>query len=245
MRVKPPGRSLALGLLFALGLMFTPAAATAAPYLLVSGRWDNTIVVIDLAKAIEPANDGTPNAIVNRLRVTPDLAPSTPASGQPVNVVLSPDKRFAYVVNHSGSVTTKAAADFQHGHAGTVTVVNVAKALDAANNMTLNAVEAIIPTGNFGPVGLAVTADGKYALVSGSEGDGPEDGGRVITVLDLTARKALHHLELAWGNPGLSVSAQPDSPCGPASILRLLHRHQRRSHQPASWWRSVHRQWRH
>ena len=51
-------------------------------------------------------------------------------------------------------------------------MVNVAKALDPANNMTLNAVEAIIPTGNFGPVGLAVTADGNYALVSGSEGDG-------------------------------------------------------------------------
>jgi hypothetical protein len=118
----------------------------------VSGRWDNTLVVIDLAKAIEPANDGTPNAIVNRVRVTPDLAPNTPASGQPVNVVLSPDKRFAYIVNHSGAVTTKAAADFQHGHAGTITVVNVAKALDPANNMTLNAVEAIIPTGNFGPV---------------------------------------------------------------------------------------------
>jgi hypothetical protein len=38
------------------------------------------------------------------VRVTPDIAPNTPASGQPVNVVLSPDKRFAYIVNHSGSV---------------------------------------------------------------------------------------------------------------------------------------------
>ena len=161
-------RALALSLLFVMGA----TTATGAPYLLVSGRWDNTLVVIDLAKAAEPGNDGTPNAIVNRVRVTPDLAPGTPASGQPVNVALSPDRRFAYVVNHSGAVTTKAAADFQHGHAGTVTVVNVAKALDPANNMTLNAVEAIIPTGNFGPVGLAVTADGKYALVSGSEGDG-------------------------------------------------------------------------
>ena len=211
MRVTSCGRGLALGLLLTLGA--TPA--TAAPYLLVSGRWDNTLVVIDLAKAMEPANDGTPNAIVNRVRVTPDIAPNTPASGQPVNVVLSPDRRHAYIVNHSGSVTTKAAADFQHGHAGTVTVVDVAKALDPANNMTLNAVDAIIPTGNFGPVGLAVTADGKYALVSGSEGDGPEDGGRVITVIDLAARKALHHLELAWGKPGFPCPPNPIPHAGP------------------------------
>jgi DNA-binding beta-propeller fold protein YncE len=93
--------------------------------------------------------------------------------------------------------------------------VNVAKALDPANNMTLNAVEAIIPTGNFGPVGLAVTADGKYALVSGSEGDGDEDGGRVITVVDLSARKALHHLELAWGKPGFACPPKPISHAGP------------------------------
>jgi DNA-binding beta-propeller fold protein YncE len=211
MRVTSSSRGLVLGVLLALGA----PAATAATYLLFSGRWDNTLVVIDLAKAMEPANDGTANAIVNRVRVTPDLAPSTPASGQPVNVVLSPDKRFAYIVNHSGSVPTKAAADFQHGHAGTVTVVNVAKALDPANNMTLNAVEAIIPTGNFGPVGLAVTADGKFALVSGSEGDGDEDGGRVITVIDLTARKALHHLELAWGKPGFECPPKPIPHAGP------------------------------
>ncbi len=71
------GRTLVLGLLSFLGA----TAASAAPYLLVSGRWDNTILVIDLAKAMEPANDGTQNAILSRVRVTPDLAPSTPASG--------------------------------------------------------------------------------------------------------------------------------------------------------------------
>ena len=134
-----PLRALSLGLLMA-GLS---NVATAAPFLLVSGRWDNTILVIDLAKAMEPANDGTANAIINRLRVTPDIdakgsgAKDTPASGQPVNVVLSPDKRHAYVVNHSGLSTPQASDHFQHGHPGTVTVVNVAKAMDAANNMTL------------------------------------------------------------------------------------------------------------
>jgi hypothetical protein len=101
--------------------------------LLVSGRWDNTVLVIDLGKAMDPANDGTPNAIVNRVRVTPDIdvkgsgVADTPASGQPVNVVLSPDRRRAYVVNHSGSATPDAAQKFQHGHAGTVTILDVAK----------------------------------------------------------------------------------------------------------------------
>ena len=91
MNGKSSAGALALGV-FVAGFAH---AASAAPFLLVSGRWDNTILVIDLAKAMDAANDGTQNAIVSRVRVTPDIAPGTPASGQPVNVVLSPDKRFA------------------------------------------------------------------------------------------------------------------------------------------------------
>jgi DNA-binding beta-propeller fold protein YncE len=208
-------------LALAVSLASLAGAASAAPILFVSGRWDNTILVIDLAKAMDPANDGTQNAIVNRVRVTPDIdvkgggVKDTPASGQPVNVVLSPDNRFIYIVNHSGTATPAAAEKFQHGHAGTVTVVSVAKAMDPANNMTLNAIEAIIPTGNFGPVGLAVSADGKHALVSGSEGDGDEEGGRVVTVVDLAAHKALHHIELAWGKPGFACPPNPIPHAGP------------------------------
>ena len=99
-----------------LALTVAPLAWAAGELLLVSGRWDNTVLVIDLGKAMDPANDGTPNAIVNRVRVTPDIdvkgsgVADTPASGQPVNVVLSPDRRYAYVVNHSGSVTPEARA---------------------------------------------------------------------------------------------------------------------------------------
>jgi DNA-binding beta-propeller fold protein YncE len=198
-----------------------PMAQAKGPFVLASGRWDNTVVVIDLEKAMDPANDGTPNAIINRVRVTPDIdakgsgAKDTPASGQPVNVVLSPDGRSAYIVNHSGSATPAAADAFQHGHAGTVTVLNVAKALDPANNMTLNAVDAIIPTGNFGPVGLAVTPDGRHALVSGSESDGDEDGGRVITVIDLPVRKVVRHIELAYGKPGFACPPSKIPHAGP------------------------------
>jgi len=60
-----------------------------------------------------------------------------------------------------------------------------------------------------------LSADGKHALVSGSEGDGDEDGGRVITVLDLTTRKALHHVELAWGSPGFPCPPKPIPHAGP------------------------------
>src|SRR5262245_21101150 len=124
MRLTPSGCQL----LLAMYLVGIPGPATAAPFLLVSGRWDNTVVVIDLAKASDPSNDGTPNAIINRVRVTPDIdakgtgVKDTPASGQPVNVVLSPNNREAYIVNHSGVAASHAGDHFQHGHAGTVTV---------------------------------------------------------------------------------------------------------------------------
>jgi len=198
-----------------------PAAWAAGEMLLVSGRWDNTVLVIDLDKAMLPANDGTPNAIVNRVRVTPDIdakgtgSADTPASGQPVNVVLSPDRRHAYVVNHSGAVTPDAAQKFQHGHAGTVTILDVAKTLDPANAGTLKAVEAIIPTDGFGPVGLAVTADGKYAFVSASEGDQLEDGGRTISIIDLATRKVTSQVTQAFGKPGFACPPNPIPHDGP------------------------------
>jgi YVTN family beta-propeller protein len=208
-------------LLFAFALCVASAAWGAGEMLLVSGRWDNTVLVIDLDKAMIAANDGTPNAIVNRVRVTPDIdakgsgTADTPASGQPVNVVLSPDRKFAYVVNHSGSVTPDAAQKFQHGHAGTVTILNVEKTLDAANAGTLKAVEAIVPTDGFGPVGLAVTPDGKYAFVSNSEGDQLEDGGRTISIIDLGTRKVARQVTQAWGKPGFACPPNPIPHDGP------------------------------
>ena len=202
-------------------MMVAPMAWGAGELLLVSGRWDNTVLVIDLGKAMEPANDGTPNAILNRVRVTPDIdakgggVADTPASGQPVNVVLSPDRRRAYVVNHSGVVTPAAAQKFQHGHAGTVTILDVAKTLDPANAGTTKAIETIVPTDGFGPVGLAVTPDGKHALVSASEGDQLEDGGRTISVIDLASRKVVSKVTQAWGNPGFPCPPNPIPHDGP------------------------------
>jgi YVTN family beta-propeller protein len=191
------------------------AARAAGPYAIVSGRWDNTVVVIDLGKAIDPANDGTANAVINRLRVTPDVdargsgVADTPASGQPVNVVIPPEGRFAYVVNHSGRATPAATSAFQHGQAGTVTVLDLQKVLDPANNGTMNAVVAMIPTGGYGPVGLAVTPDRRFALVSHAEEAGDEDGGRTIGVIDLSAGAVVREVTQAFGKPGFPCPPTP------------------------------------
>ena len=200
---------------FILCLSATATAFAAGEMLLVSGRWDNSVIVIDVDKALLPANDGTPNAIVNRVRVTPDIdakgtgVADTPAGGQPVNVVLSPDRRLAFVVNHSGSVTQEAAQKFQHGHPGTFTILSMARALDPANAGTLKAVEAVVPTGGFGPVGIAATADGKHAFVSNAEGEGLEDGGRTIAVIDLATRKVVGNVTQAYGKPGFACPPNP------------------------------------
>ena len=39
-------------------------------HILVSGRWDNVVSVVDFRRALDPSNDGTPKAIINRIRVT-------------------------------------------------------------------------------------------------------------------------------------------------------------------------------
>ena len=72
-----------------------------------------------------------------------------------------------------------------------MTILDFARTLDPANAGTTTAIEAIVPMDGFGPVGLAVTPDGRHALVSASEGDQLEDGGRTISVIDLASRKVL------------------------------------------------------
>jgi YVTN family beta-propeller protein len=172
-------------------------------HILVSGRWDNVVSVVDLRRALDPANDGTPQAIINRIRVTPDVdadgdgVPDTVASGQPVNVVIPKTGRYAYVVNHSGRATPAAAAAFQHGHPGVVTVVDLEAALDPASNNTTKAIADLIATGLAGPVGAAMTPDEKYLLVSCAEAAECEDGGAEITVIDVVSRKVLRQIPMA------------------------------------------------
>jgi DNA-binding beta-propeller fold protein YncE len=126
-----------------------------------------------------------------------------------VSLVVAADRRLAYVVNHSGVVSPKEAAAFQHGHPGTITIVDVAKALDPASTGTTNAIAGIIPTGTSGPVGIAFTPDQNYLVVSSAEAAGLEDGGRQITLIDVRARRVVRQFVQALAN------GEPDPPPSP------------------------------
>lgn len=166
-----------------------------AGYVIVSGRWDDNVAVVDIEKALLPANDGTNRAVISRPRVTPDLDPDSDgvadsrASGQPVTVAVDANGRYAYVVCHSGNATPAAAAAFQHGHPGLVTVLDVAAAIDPAHDDGLGAVVEFVSTGRTGPVGCALSPDGTALLVNCGEAQGSEDGGDEVTVIDLGSRQ--------------------------------------------------------
>lgn len=175
---------------------------------MASGRWDNNVIVIDVAKALDPKNDGTPNAILNRLRVTPDIDANgtgkmdTPASGQPIAVAVSADHKRAYISNHSGKSTPAQAAYFQHGWPGTYTVVDLVKAVDPANNGTLNAVQGYIDGKNFGATGFAISPDQRYAAAAAAEMPDSEDGGTTIGIVDLQTNTVVRQVVQAFGKPG-------------------------------------------
>lgn len=184
----------------------------AKDYFLASGRWDNVVLVIDLEKAIDPANDGTPKAVLNRLRVTPDIevdGKTVAASGQPIIVTIAPDYKRAYVVNHSGRAKPADAAKFQHGHAGSVTIVDLAKAVDPKASGTLDAVAGYIDSEGFGATGFAISPDGKHAALAHAEREGDEDGGRHINIVDLATGKVIHKVEQAYGKPGFPCPPDP------------------------------------
>lgn len=188
-------------------------------YLIVSGRWDNNVAVVDVEKALDPANNCTPAAIVSKPRVTPDIdtngdgKPDTAASGQPVAVVVDANGTYAYVVNHSGPAAPAAARSYQHGHPGLITVLNLRKAVDPVHHDTLGAIEAFIPTGRTGPVGCALTPDGRTLLVNCGEDEGSEDGGDEVTAVDVVQQQVTRRipLRLNCGHPAKCPSPH-DSP---------------------------------
>jgi len=183
--------------------------AFAKPFIMVSGRWDNTYIMIDLAKAIDPANDGTDKAVVNRVRYTPDVKEGGVLGGQGINVVIPPGSRFAYVGDH-GRMTPEQTLLFQqgkriqHGFPGVIVVMDIKKALDPANSGTLNAVDEFIHTGYYGATGIAVTPDGKSAFIAHAEQKDSEDGGNIIAIMDMKTRKMVGTVTMKYGNPGFA-----------------------------------------
>jgi DNA-binding beta-propeller fold protein YncE len=170
-------------------------------HLIVSGRWDDNVAIVDIDAALDPSNHATANAIVSRPRVTPDVmhgpqASPVKASGQPVSVAVDRSGRYAYVVNHSGPATPEEAGAYQHGHLGLVTVIDLKRARDPIHDGTLGTVESFIPTQRAGPVGCAITPDDRFLFVTCAEASGREDGGAEITAIDLDSREVVRQIPL-------------------------------------------------
>lgn len=190
-----------------------------AGVLIVSGRWDDNVAIVDIEKALLRENDGTSRAVISRPRATPDLdldgdgVADARASGQPVSVAVDTAGRFAYVVCHSGDATPEAAGAYQHGHPGLVTILDISSATDPAHDDGLGAVVAFVSTGRTGPVGCALTPDGTALLVNCGEAQGSEDGGDEVTVIDVGLRQVSARVPLAVNpaHPATSPSGQ-DSP---------------------------------
>lgn len=182
-------------------------------FALVSGRWDPSVAVVDLDAALDPANDGTAGAVVSRARVTPDLVGEdgrrAPAVGLPVSVAVLPQLDRLVVVNHAGCASMAAMRGRPHGHAGAVAVFDLRATL--AGRATTP--EILLPTGTFGPVGCVVAPDGRHVLVAAGEGDGLEDGGFQISVVDVAAPALRHNFEMpSEGRPCPELS--PDEGFG-------------------------------
>jgi len=77
----------------------------------------------------------------------PDRLDGTPI-GDPANIVLSEDKKIAYVINHHGAVNN---AEFlQHGGRGSVSVMEVEKMINRRFDDSNRAVEESFDSGYFG-----------------------------------------------------------------------------------------------
>src|SRR5207302_10227501 len=116
-------------------------------FILATGRRDPRIYTIEFNAALKPRNNNTPNAIVSRAKVHPDRLDGTPV-GDPANIVLSEDRRTAYVINHHGPVNN---AEFlQHGGRGSVSGMNVKQMLDPGSDKRDRTVQRNYDSGYLG-----------------------------------------------------------------------------------------------
>ena len=191
-------------LAFLVSLIAADAAWAAEKYILATGRRDPRIYAVDFNAAVNPRNNNTPNAIVSRSKVLPDRLDGTPI-GDPANIVLSDDKKIAYVINHHGAVNN---AEFlQHGGRGSVSVMAVEKMINRRFDDSNRALEQSFDSGYFGAVGLLVLPD--VLLVSHSENWLTEDGGNRISLIDRDTGSRRGQIEMALGHP---AHACPDFP---------------------------------
>jgi hypothetical protein len=189
-------------------------------FILATGRRDPRIYAIDLEQALKPENNNTPNAIVSRSKVALDRLDGRPL-GDPANIVVSEDRKTAYIVNHHGSIDNN--EFLQHGGRGNISVMNIWKMIERQNDDTAEALERHIDSGHFGSVGLVLLPD--MFIIGNAESHLTEDGGNRITFVDRRTGSLRGEVELALGDPGFSCPVFPVpfvSPHGPPSPVPLL-----------------------
>jgi DNA-binding beta-propeller fold protein YncE len=114
--------------------------------------------------------------------------------------MVSPDGRIAIAVNHAGNADQEAIAGFHHGWPATLAVLDVEKAIDPANTFTTNALLDNFPTGAFGAVGIVMA--GKRLVVSHSESDMKETGGRELSIIELATGRVERIFRTGVGTGG-------------------------------------------
>ena len=189
-------------------------------FILATGRRDPRIYAIDLEQALKPKNNNTPNAIVSRSKVALDRLDGRPL-GDPANIVVSEDRKTAYIVNHHGSIDNN--EFLQHGGRGNISVMTIRKMVRRQNDDTAEALERHIDSGHFGSVGLVLLPD--MFIIGNAESHLTEDGGNRITFVDRRTGSLRGEVELALDNPGFACPDFPVpfvSPHGPPSPVPLL-----------------------
>jgi DNA-binding beta-propeller fold protein YncE len=191
-------------------------------YILATGRRDPRMYAIDLERALVPANQNTPHAIVSRSKPALDRLDGRPL-GDSANIAISEDGKTAYVINHHGAIDN---AEFQqHGGRGNIAVMNIQKMIDPASDNTAAALERHIDSGWFGAVGIVLLPD--LFIVGAAESHLTEDGGNRIAFIDRRtgSLRGMAELRLGTGRNCPVTPAFPVpfvSPGGPPSPVALL-----------------------
>jgi YVTN family beta-propeller protein len=199
-------------------LCFAQEALADNTYILATGRRDPRMYAIDLQKALRPENNNTPNAIVSRSKVALDRLDGK-LVGDSANVVISEDKKTAYVINHHGAIDND--EFLQHGGRGNISVMNVKKMIKKRHDNTADALERHIDSGHFGSVGLVLLKD--TFIIGNAESHLTEDGGNRVTFVDRKTGSLRGEVELALGPgaPGFPCPRFPVpfvSPSGPPAF---------------------------
>lgn len=184
--------------------------AMAKPYIFAAGRRIPLVYAIDFNAALRSENNGTPNAIRSRAQVNERRLDGT-LMGDPANLIVSPDGKSVYVMNHHGVATTNIEY-LQHGGRGAVSVLDAHKAVRRSNDLTAHALVRVFDAGWFGGVGIVQHGD--RLVTSFSEGWLSEDGSNRIGILDPSSGSFLGQIEMALVGPGTRqiTTGCPDFP---------------------------------